>query len=124
MTIAHTVHAYYAAYNACDEAALACLLHPEVVLRSALGEQHGLEAYLATYRYMIGAFVDRMTPETIRVEGEVAIVAIHDSLTARADIADFMGRSVAEGEEIVLRLEGRYRVVDGLIVAIDIAAVG
>ncbi len=124
MTVEDIIRTYYAAYNACDEAALAGLLHPEVVLGSALGEQHGREAYLATYRYMIGAFVDRMTPETIRVEGEVAIVAIHDSLTARADIADFMGRSVAEGEEIVLRLEGRYRVVDGLIVAIDIAAVG
>ncbi|MFZ5704837.1 MAG: nuclear transport factor 2 family protein [Pseudomonadota bacterium] len=124
MTIEDTIHAYYTAYNACDEAALAGLLHPDVVLRSAMGEQRGREAYLATYRYMFGAFVDRMTPEAIRVEGDVAVVAIHDSLTARADIADFMGRPVAQDEEIVLRLEGRYRVVDGRIVAIEIAPAG
>lgn len=124
MTIEDTIHAYYTAYNACDEAALAGLLHPDVVLRSAMGEQQGREAYLATYRYMTGAFVDRIMPEAIRVEGDVAVVAIHDRLTARADIADFMGRKVAKGEEIVLRLEGRYRVVDGRIVAIEIAPAG
>lgn len=124
MTIEDTIHAYYTAYNACDEAALAGLLHPDIVLRSAMGEQQGREAYLATYRYMIGAFVDRMTPEAIRVEGDVAVVAIHDNLSARTDIADFMGRKVAKGEEIVLRLEGRYRVAEGRIVAIEIAPAG
>lgn len=124
MTIEDTIRAYYDAYNASDEAALAGLLHPDVVLRSAMGEQRGREAYMATYRYMIGAFADRMTPETIRVEGDVATVAIQDSLTARADIADFMGRPVAKSEEIALRLEGRYRVVDGRIVSIEIASAG
>lgn len=116
-----TMRRYYAAYNAEDEEALAALLAPEVVLVSAMGEQAGRDAYLATYRYMIENFVDQMEPLSIAAEGDRTIVRIVDRLLARHAIPDFMGRAIAHGEELRLDLVGRYLVQDGVIHRIEIA---
>jgi len=115
------MRSYYAAYNALDEARLASMLAPDVELVSAMGTQRGRDAYLATYRMMTGLFTDTMTPEAITVEGDVVTVAIHDSLVARADIADFMGQALVAGQELVLKLRGQYTVADGQIVRIAIS---
>src|SRR5690606_16469265 len=58
------IRAYYNAYNAADAEGLKRLLHPEVVLVSALGTQAGRDAYLATYAFMTGHFEDRMEPQS------------------------------------------------------------
>lgn len=121
MTIADTMRAYYAAYNAEDEDRLGSLLDDEVTLISAAGVQTGKAAYLATYRFMIATFVDRMTPERIIPEDGAATVHITDALTARAPVADFLGASLAEGETMTLRLVGRYTITDGKIVRIEIS---
>lgn len=115
------IRSYYAAYNGLDDDGLAAILHPQVELVSAMGTQSGRDAYLATYRFMTGQFVDIMEPETIAVEGNCATVTIRDSLTAKADVDDFMGQSLAKGQEIVLNLTGRYTVEDGRIVRIEVA---
>lgn len=115
------MRSYYEAYNALDEQALAGLLAPEIELVSVMGTQRGREAYLETYRMMTGLFVDTMTPEAIAVDGNVATVAIHDSLVAKGDIADFMGQALSAGQELVLKLHGRYTIVDGRIVRIEIS---
>ncbi|AZI35901.1 hypothetical protein NT2_04_04650 [Caenibius tardaugens NBRC 16725] len=115
------LRAYYAAYNALDADKLGSLLAPDVELVSAMGTQTGRDAYLGTYHYMTGQFTDIMTPEAITVEGPTVSVTIHDSLTAKADIADFMGQSLQAGEELVLRLNGRYTVIDGQIARIEIS---
>ncbi|MFS0897371.1 nuclear transport factor 2 family protein [Mycolicibacterium litorale] len=91
-----------------------------MTVRSAAGVQHGRAAYLQTYRYMIGQFVDRMTPRDIQVDGAVATVQITDELTARADIPDFMGASLREGQSMTLDLLGRYTVMDGRIAEIEL----
>lgn len=114
------IRAYYAAYNTLDADGLARLLAPDVELVSAMGTQTGRDAYLATYRYMTGMFTDVMAPEHITAEGDTITVTIHDSLTAKADIADFMGQSLKAGEELVLRLQGRYTLRDGRIARIAI----
>lgn len=114
------MRAYYEAYNSEDETRVAALLAEGVVLVSAAGEQRGRDAYLATYRWMISNFVDRMTPERIAATAEGAVVDINARLTARADIADFLGHPVRAGETIVLALTGRYTVLDGRISRIEI----
>lgn len=119
MSEAH-MRAYYAAYNALDADALGQLLAPDVELVSAMGSQHGRDAYLATYRYMTDLFTDIMTPEAIMVDGDTTTVTIHDSLTAKADIPDFMGQALKAGEELVLHLRGDYTVADGQITRIAI----
>lgn len=115
------MRAYYAAYNSEDSARLADLLDEHVVLRSAIGEQQGRDAYIATYRTMIDNFIDQMEPLDIISSDDGATVRIADRLTARHDIADFMGQSLNAGEAMTLDLIGHYRFKDGRIVAIDIA---
>jgi len=118
------MRSYYEAYNSEDEMRLAPLLAEDVVLVSAAGEQTGREAYLATYRYMIATFIDRMTPERIVGNAEGAVVDIHDRLVARGDVEDFLGMSLHAGQAVELALTGRYRIADGRIHHIEIAPRG
>lgn len=111
---------YYEAYNSEDPAKLGALLADDVVLASAMGEQTGKDAYLQTYQFMIATFIDKMRPEKITLTAEGAVVDIHDSLTARADVPDFMGQSLKAGEEMVLKLTGKYTLKNGKIARIEI----
>lgn len=111
---------YYEAYNSEDPARLGALLADDVVLASAMGEQTGKNAYLQTYQFMISTFIDRMRPEKITLTPNGAVVDIHDSLIARADVPDFMGQSLKAGEEMVLELTGKYTLKDGKIARIEI----
>lgn len=115
------MRAYYEAYNSEDESRLTPLLAEDVLLVSAAGEQRGRDAYLATYRWMIATFEDRMTPERIAADQDGAVVEIHDRLVARQDVEDFIGLSPRAGEAIELSLTGRYMIRDGMIHRIEIA---
>lgn len=115
------MRSYYSAYNAVDAEALQALLSPDVELVSALGTQAGRDAYLATYGFMTGNFVDQMEPQDIQVSGNVAKVRIRNALTARNDIPDFMGQAISKGQQIVLDLVGTYTVSDGQISRIEIS---
>jgi len=111
---------YYEAYNSEDPAKLGALLADDVVMASAMGEQTGKDAYLQTYQYMIGTFIDKMRPEKITLTPDGAVVDIHDSLIARAEVPDFMGQSLKAGEEMVLKLTGKYTLQGGKIARIEI----
>ena len=124
MTNEELMRNYYEAYNSEDESRLAPLLAEEVELVSAAGTQTGRDAYLATYRYMIATFVDRMTPERIAADAEGATVDIDDQLTARADVEDFLGMSPRAGETVALPITGRYTIRDGRITHIRIGPRG
>lgn len=115
------MRAYYAAYNAQDAERIGALIDDAVVLESAMGTQEGKAAYLATYRHMIGLFVDQMEPVEIAQDGDYMTVRIVDKLTARDDVPDFMGQALAKGETITLNLTGRYTIREGRIVRIRIA---
>lgn len=115
------MRSYYAAYNAVDAETLKAILAPDVTLVSAMGTQAGRDAYLATYAFMTGNFIDQMHPGSIEVAGEVATVRIRNELTARNDIPDFMGQRIAKGQQIVLDLVGTYTLADGRIARIEIS---
>ena len=108
---------YYACYNSEDAEALRRFYHPEVKFFSAQGEQIGDDAIIGTYRYLMGRFEDRMTPENILIDGDQAAVEITDRFTARADIDDFLGHSLKQGEQLVLHLCAIYRVKNRQIVS-------
>jgi len=118
------MRAYYEAYNSEEESRLAPLLAEDVTLVSAAGEQAGRDAYLATYRWMIATFEDRMTPERIAADAEGATVDIHDRLVARQDVDDFLGTSPRAGEAVELSLTGHYTIRDGTILRIEIGPRG
>lgn len=115
---------YYEAYNSADETKLAPFLADDVVLTSAQGVQRGKDAYLATYRQIIAAFSDQMTPEEITVSGNTAVVRITDRFVALSDVPDFLGQSFAKGQGFTLKLLGRYEVADGKIAKVDIQITG
>jgi hypothetical protein len=115
---------YYDAYNSESESRLGVFLADDVVLVSAQGEQRGKEAYLTTYRFIVANFIDRMTPDEIKVTGDTASVKITDRFEAKRDVPDFLGRSFAKGDGFMLKLNGTYRVADDKIAAIDIAILG
>lgn len=115
---------YYEAYNSADETKLAPFLADDVLLISAQGKQRGKEAYLATYRQIISAFSDQMTPEEIAVDGDTATVRITDRFVAKADVPDFLGQSFAKGQGFTLKLIGNYQVRDGRIARIEIQITG
>jgi ketosteroid isomerase-like protein len=115
---------YYEAYNSEDPQRLGALLADDVVLVSAQGEQHSKAAYLATYAGILSDFTDRMTPTEITVSGDSATVKITDRFTARHDVADFLGQSFKAGGGFTLKLEGKYRVVGGKIVRIEVQILG
>ncbi len=107
--------AYYRCYNSEDPEALKQFYADDLVLVSAQGEQHGVDAMLATYRYLIDNFEDRMTPENILIDGNTAAVEITDVFTAKKPIADFMGAAFNTGEQLILRLCAVYRVSNNKI---------
>jgi hypothetical protein len=115
---------YYEAYNSADESKLAPFLADDVLLVSAQGEQRGKAAYLATYRQIIAAFSDQMTPEAITVSGNTATVHITDRFGAKVDVPDFLGQSFAKGAGFTLKLVGDYEVRDGKIARINIRITG
>lgn len=112
---------YYATYNREDPEALAAFYHPECQLHSAQGSMQGRKEILDTYRYLITAFEDRMTPLDIRVQGDTAEVDILARFTAREDVADFMGQSLVAGESFELKLKAHYRAERGRFREIHIA---
>ncbi|MFT5033086.1 MAG: ketosteroid isomerase-like protein [Bermanella sp.] len=107
--------AYYRSYNSEDPDALKEFYADDLVLVSAQGEQHGIDAMLATYRYLIENFKDRMTPESIIIDGDTAAIEITDVFTAKKTIADFMGAALKTGEQLTLRLCAVYRVSNNKI---------
>ncbi len=113
---------YYRTYNSENPQALAALYADDVVFTSAQGTSHGRDAILQTYRYLIASFEDRMTPESILIDGDHAAVEITDVCTAREDVPDFMGASLKKGEKLTLKLCGLYTVKDNRITQATIYA--
>ncbi|MBB3048575.1 limonene-1,2-epoxide hydrolase [Litorivivens lipolytica] len=101
---------YYATYNSEAPEALAAFYADDVLFTSAQGTSTGKEAILQTYGWLISQFEDRMTPDSILIDGNRAAIEITDVFTARADVADFMGVSLKKGEQLTLKLCGIYTV--------------
>lgn len=121
MTTEEVLREYYAAYNAGDADRLAAVLDDNVVLRSGTMTQTGRDAYLGMYQFMTGNFEDTITPTSITGDGENGETKFENTLVARNDIPDFMGRAVKAGEMIKLTMSGRYVVRDGKIVDIELS---
>ena len=114
------MEAYYAAYNSEDAECLAAFYADNVELVSAQGTQRGKDAMLDTYRGIIAAFRDQMTPESITVDGDSAVVLIRDEFTAKQDVPDFLGMSFSAGDSFTLNLRGTYHAVDSRFTRIEI----
>jgi len=115
--------AYYRTYNSEDPDALAEFYADDVVMISAAGETHGVDAILDTYRYLTANFDDRMTPESITIDGDTAEIQIVDHFRAKQPVEAFFGRRFSPGDEMTLRLTGTYTVRDGRFSRVEIRLV-
>ncbi|WP_036256339.1 nuclear transport factor 2 family protein [Spongiibacter marinus] len=113
---------YFRTYNSASAEALSAFYHPDVVLRTAEGEFAGPQAILGVYQHIIAQFYDQMTPTRIVQRGDEFCVDIQDRFTAKMPVADFLGRSFAKGDSLVLYLHARYRLQEGRIISADIRA--
>ena len=107
------MESYYQTYNAEDPIALRAFYHPEVEFITAQGAQHGPDAIIATYQYLITMFHDKMTPTAIAISGDTAVVSIEDCFTAKQTIDDFMGMALKKDETFTLHLTGIYQAEAG-----------
>ncbi len=117
------MQSYYETYNSEDPDKLRLFYSDDVVLSSSQGEQHGPDAILETYRYLINNFHDKMTPSNIEINGNIAIVEIADKFTAKKDVADFLGTSFKIGQSFEINIRGTYEAVDGKFKKITIEMV-
>ncbi len=115
---------YYETYAAEDAAALGAFYAEDVKLTSGQGVIQGREQLLGTYRSIISLFHDRMTPETILIDGDRAAIEITDRFEAKQAVPEFLGRPFAKGEVFIMRICGLYRVQDGKIREITIYSLG
>src|SRR5208282_2279418 len=69
---------YYDAYASEDADALGAFYADDVTLTSSQGVIRGKDELLGTYRYITSLFHDRMTPDTIIVDGDRAAIEITD----------------------------------------------
>jgi len=111
---------YYEAYASEDADALGQFYADDVTLTSSQGVIEGKAALLGTYRFITAQFVDRMTPDTIIVDGDTAAVEITDRFQAKTDVDDFLGRAFKKGESFTMKICGVYRVEGGKIKNVSI----
>ena len=102
------IEAYYATYNRENPEALAAFYCPDAELVSPGGTLRGAGEVLASYRSLIGMFRDQMQPVAIDIDGATAVVDIIDRFTAKQDVDDFMGMTLARGDSFELHLRGTY----------------
>ena len=115
---------YYETYASEDADALGAFYADDVKLTSGQGVIRGSEQLLGTYRTIISLFRDRMTPDSILIDGDRAAIEITDRFEAKEPVPEFLGRSFAKGEVLTMRICGLYRVQGGKIREITIYALG
>ncbi|HLG88181.1 MAG TPA: nuclear transport factor 2 family protein [Alphaproteobacteria bacterium] len=115
---------YYETYASEDAAALGAFYAEDVKLISGQGVIQGRDQLLETYRSITSLFRDRMTPDSILIDGDRAAVEITDRFEAKQAVPEFLGRPFAKGEAFTMRICGLYRVQDGKIREIAIYSLG
>lgn len=111
---------YYTCYNQGNAESLADFYAEDVVLTSPNGVVEGREALLATYGQMQRDFIDLMVIERMMVSGPVVLAEVRNTLTAKHDVPDFFGQSVAADEQVRLDLSAVYEWRDGRIVKVTL----
>ena len=115
---------YYDTYASEDADALGAFYADDVRLTSGQGVIQGKEQLLGTYRAITSLFHDRMTPDSILVDGDRAAIEITDRFEAKQAVPEFLGRSFAKGETFTMRICGVYRVGNGKIREVTIYSLG
>ena len=107
------MESYYQTYNSENPDKLREFYCEDEALTSGQGAQDRVQSLIEMYNYLTSVFSDQMTPQSIEVDGNIAVVDILDKFQAKTDIEDFMGMSLSKGDKFELRIKGTYEIVDG-----------
>lgn len=112
---------YFAAYNSEDSERLSVYYADDVVVCYDNNTHIGKASVLETYRYIQRMFEDRMTVNSVFVQGDKAVVEIENRFVARRDAESFLGRDLKQGESFVMYVIGEFTFANGEITEVIIS---
>ncbi len=111
---------YYEEYNTHGADGVSDFYTSDVIFEFQGSLINGKEAVLKYFKQLHLVFREIMKPQEIFVEGEKAAVELENEFVAKADILDFLGKSLKVGESTTARFGAFYDIKDGKIAHVRI----
>jgi ketosteroid isomerase-like protein len=101
---------YYKTFNTGNLEALETFYTDDVVLEYQDIILNGRNAVLGHFKEYFHAVREQITPLRIFINDTDVAVELNDTLTAKIDLPDLMGKSVKAGESVSVKFGGFYKV--------------
>ncbi len=111
---------YYEEYNNHGADGVSDFYVSDVIFEFQDSLINGREAVLKYFKQLHLVFREIMKPQKIFVEGDKAAVELENEFIAKADIPDFLGKSLKVGESTTARFGAFYDIRDGKIAHVRI----
>ena len=111
---------YYEEYNNHGADGVSDFYVGEVIFEFQGSQINGKEAVLKYFKQLHLVFKEIMKPQKIFIEGNKAAVELENEFVAKADIPDFLGKSLKVGESTTARFGAFYDIRDGKIAHVRI----
>ncbi len=111
---------YYEEYNNHGADGVSDFYVSDVIFEFQNSLINGKEEVLKYFKQLHLVFREIMTPQKIFVEGDKAAVELENEFVAKADIPDFLGKSLKVGESTTARFRAFYDIRDGKIAHVRI----
>lgn len=106
---------YYDEYNNHGADGVSDFYVSDVIFEFQNSKINGKEAVLKYFKQLHLVFIEIMKPQNILVDGDKAAVELENEFEAKADIPDFLGKSLKAGESTTARFGAFYDIRDGKI---------
>ena len=100
---------YYKTFNTGDLEALETFYTDDVVLEYQDVILNGRNAVLGHFKEYFNSVREQITPLQILVNDTDVAVELNDTLTAKIDLSDLMGKSVKAGESVSVKFGAFYK---------------
>ncbi len=111
---------YYEEYNNHGADGVSDFYTSDVIFEFQGSLINGKEAVLKYFKQLHLVFKEIMKPQKIFVEDDKAAVELENEFVAKADIPDFLGKSLKTGESTTARFGAFYDIRDGKIAHVRI----
>lgn len=111
---------YYEGYNNHGADGVSSFYTSDIIFEFQNVKLNGKEAVLNYFKQLHKVFKEIMKPQSMFVEGDKAAVELENEFEAKADIQDFLGKSLKVGESTVARFGAFYDIRDGKIAHVRI----
>ena len=111
---------YYEEYNNHGADGVSDFYVSDVIFEFQKVKLNGKEEVLNYFKELHLVFREIMKPQKIFVEGDKAAVELENEFVAKADMPDFLGKSLKVGESTTARFGAFYDIRDGKIAHVRI----